>query len=95
MWNERFNHHLVFKSVYFIARQRVSKENPEYLVVSLDLLNFEKPYTKTLEGVSTVYKSTPPDLKGRARLTCGYPSITTTIVNTWVPAISYLNGFSY
>lgn len=64
-------------------------------MVALDPVNFEKPYTHELEGVSTVYKKTPPDLSGQARLTRGYPAMTATVVNTQVPAISYANWFSY
>jgi hypothetical protein len=48
-----------------------------------------------LEGVSTVYKSTPPQLNGQARLTRGYPAITATVVNTKIPAVTYANWFSY
>lgn len=95
VWNKRFNHQQLFKGVYRIAQQTVSQEDPPYLVVALDPVNFEKPYTKKLEGVSTVYKSTPPNWAGEARLTRGYPAITATVVNTAIPAISYLNWFSY
>jgi len=42
-----------------------------------------------------VYKSTPPQLNGQARLTRGYPAITATVVNTPVPATTYANWFSY
>jgi hypothetical protein len=95
VWNERFNHHQLFKGLYRIAQQTVAEDDPEYLVIALDPVNLEKPYTKKLEGVSTVHKSTPPDLKGEARLARGYPAMTATVVNTTVPAISYLNWFSY
>lgn len=95
MWNKRFNHHQLFKGLYQIARRTISEEHPDYLVVALDPVNLEKPYTKKLEGVSTVHKSTPPDLKGAARLAHGYPAMTATVVNTCVPAISYANWFSY
>jgi len=95
MWNERFNHHQLYKGMYQIARRTVEQEHPDYLVVALDPVNFEKPYTKRLEGVSTVHKSTPPNLEGDARLAHGYPAMTATVVNTAVPAISYLNWFSY
>jgi len=61
----------------------------------VDPVNFEKPYTQSLEGVSVVHKATPPDLNGKARLTHGYPSITATLVNTKVPVTSYANWFSY
>lgn len=95
VWNKRFNHRHLFKAIYQIARRSVAAEAPPYLVVALDPVNFEKPYTKKLEGVSTVHKSTPPDLNGRARLAHGYPAITATVVNTAVPAIAYVNWFSY
>jgi hypothetical protein len=49
--------------------------------VALAPVNFEKPYTQKLEGVSTVYKKTPPNLQGEARLAQGYPAITATVVN--------------
>ena len=78
-----------------IAQRTVAEEHPDYLVVALDPVNFEKPYTKKLEGVSTVRKSTPPNLAGKARLAHGYPAITASMVNAVVPAISYLNWFSY
>jgi hypothetical protein len=95
VWNGHFNHHALFKGLYRIAQRTVAEEKLEYLVIALDGVNFEKPYTKRLEGVSTVHKSTPPDLKGEARLVHGYPAMTATVVNTTVPAISYLNWFSY
>ena len=73
----------------------VEYENPDYLVVAVDPVNFEKPYTQALEGVSVVHKATPPDLTGHARLAHGYPAITATIVNSKVPVTSYANWFSY
>jgi hypothetical protein len=93
--NPRFNHHHLFKGLYRVAQHTVAQANPDYLVVALDPVNFEKPYTKRLEGVSTVYKKTPPNLQGEARLAHGYPAITATVVNTPVPALSYANWFSY
>ena len=93
--NKRFNHHQLYKGMYQIARRTVTQEHPDYLVVALDPVNFEKPYTKKLEGVSTVHKSTPPDLEGESRLAHGYPAMTATVVNTRIPAISYAKWFSY
>jgi len=93
--NERFNHHLLFKGLYRMAQKTVQEENPNYVVVAIDPVNFEKPYTSKLEGVSTVYKSTPPNLDGEKRLAKGYPAITASVVNTRVPGICYANWFSY
>jgi hypothetical protein len=93
--NERFNHQRLYKGLYRVGQRTVLGEQPEYLVVALDPVNFEKPYTKKLEGVSTVHKSTPPNLAGEARLARGYPAMTATVVNTRVPAISYASWFSY
>ena len=50
MWNEHFNHHQLYKGMYRIARRTVAQERPDYLVVALDPVNFEKPYTKKLRG---------------------------------------------
>lgn len=96
--NERLSARLLAEGLYRRARASVeeeSLENNERLVVALDPVNFEKPYTHELEGVSTVYKSTPPERHGSSRLARGYPAITATLVNTRVPATTYANWFSY
>jgi hypothetical protein len=95
LWNKRFSHQAMSEGLYAISKANVEAANPVYLVIAIDPVNFEKPYTEKLEGVSTVYKSTPPDLKGQARLTSGYPSITASVVNTPIPATTYANWFSY
>lgn len=66
--NKRFNHLRVYKGLYRIAQATVTREQPNYLVVALDPVNFEKPYTQALEGLSTVYKSTPSNLEGKKLL---------------------------
>ena len=93
--NKRIKSQQLFASLYLIGQQVVALENPAYLVVAVDPVNFEKPYAKAIEGVSVVYKATPPALDGLARLTHGYPAITATLVNTKVPVTSYANWFSY
>ncbi len=72
-----------------------SRCKPEYLVVALDPVNFEKPYAKKLEGISTVMKSTPPGERKRKRLTAGYPAMTAAVVNLETPVVTYANWFSY
>jgi hypothetical protein len=95
--NQRLSHRQFLKGLYGIAQRTVADQRPALarMVVAIDPVNFEKPYTVALEGVSTVRKSTPPSLDGEARLTRGYPAITATLVNTAQPAISYANWFSY
>ena len=93
--NKRFEHSDMGEGLYTISRSNVERDQPEYLVVAIDPVNFEKPYTQKLEGVSTVHKSTPPALNGQARLARGYPSITASVVNTRIPATTYANWFSY
>jgi len=78
-----------------VARQTVAAQTPDYLVIAVDPVNMEKPYTYDLEGVSRVMKSTPPSLNGEKRVTRGYPAITATIVNLAQPATTYAHGFSY
>lgn len=96
VWNERFSHRDLLKGLYAIAQRTVAEHAPAYLVVALDPVNFEKPYTQELEGVSTVMKSTPPPPKGqKKRLTPGYPAITATVVNLAEPVVTYANWFSY
>jgi hypothetical protein len=93
--NQRLATDVIYQGLYETGQRIVAGEKPEYLVVAVDPVNFEKPYTKSLEGVSVVHKATPPDLNGQARLAHGYPSITATLVNTKVAVTSYANWFSY
>jgi len=93
--NDRFTHQALAQGLYEISQGIIQQEEPAYVVVGLDPVNFEKPYTQELEEVSTVYKSTPPQRNGQARLTSGYPAITASMVNTNIPAVTYANWFSY
>ena len=93
--NEHLETSQLYEGLYEVGRQAVAQEAPEYLVVAVDPVNFEKPYVKAIEGASIVHKATPPDLSGHARLAHGYPAITATTVNTQVPVTSYANWFSY
>ena len=93
--NKRLDTKVIYQGLYENGQQVVECEKPDYLVVAVDPVNFEKPYTEALEGVSVVHKATPADLTGPARLTHGYPAITATLVNTKVPVTSYANWFSY
>jgi hypothetical protein len=85
----------LYEGLYQVGCATVTREKPDYLVVAVDPVNFEKPYVNSLQGASIVHKATPPDLSGHARLAHGYPAITATIVNTQVPVTSYANWFSY
>ncbi len=93
--NKRFSYRTLRKGMYRLGQAAVAAQAPHYLVVAVDPVNFEKPYTHALEGVSTVMKSTPPSLTGEKRLTRGYPAITATVVNLRQPVVTYANWFSY
>jgi hypothetical protein len=93
--NKHLETEVIYEGLYQAGKKVVEREDPNYLVVAVDPVNFEKPYTEALEGVSVVHKATPPDLSGHARLARGYPAITATVVNTQVPVSSYANWFSY
>jgi len=95
LWNKRFTHRDLLKGLYGIAQCTVVAHAPARLVVALDPVNFETPYTKKSEGVCTVMKSTPPGPKGEKRLTPGYPAMTATVVNLPEPVVTYANWFSY
>lgn len=93
--NERFSHRTLQKGLAQLAQQVAAEQAAEHLVIAVDPVNFEKPYTQHAEGVSQVMKSTPPALNGETRKTRGYPAITATIVNLKQPATTYANWFSY
>jgi hypothetical protein len=93
--NQRFSYRTLRKGMYRLGQAAVAAQAPRYLVVAVDPVNFEKPYTHALEGVSTVMKSTPPSLTGEKRLTRGYPALTATVVNLRQPVVTYANWFSY
>ena len=93
--NKQVQTRKLYEGLYQVGCKAVAQEKPEYVVAAVDPVNFEKPYVKSIEGASIVHKATPPDLSGHARLAHGFPAITTTVVNTQVPAISYANWFSY
>ena len=95
LWNRRFSHHLLLEGLYAIAQREAHRHDPDLLLVGVDGVNLEKPYTEKLEGVCTVYKSTPPGPHGKARLTPGYPAITATVVNLPTMVISYAHWYSY
>ena len=93
--NKRFSFRTLRKGRYRLGQAAVAAQAPRYLVVAVDPVNFEKPYTHDLEGVSTVIKSTPPSLTGEKRLTRGYPALTAAVVNLRQPVVTYANWFSY
>ena len=93
--NPHFTHRTLLKGLYHIAQRTVAAHPPEYLVIAVDPVNFEKPYTRELEGVSRVLKATPPCLGHPKRVTRGFPAITATIVNLPQPATTYARWFSY
>jgi len=93
--NPRFTHRTLLKGLYQVGQHAVAAQHPDYLVVAVDPVNMEKPYTRKLEGVSRVMKDTPPCLGHPKRITRGYPAITATIVNLTQPCTTYANWFSY
>jgi len=93
--NARFSFRTLRKGLYRVAQAAVCAQRPKRLVIAIDPVNFEKPYTRALAGVSQVIKSTPPSLSGEKRLTRGYPAITATIVNLTQPAVTYAHWLSY
>ena len=95
VWNKRLSSETLQAGLYAIGQATVERYGIPDLVVAIDPVNFEKPYTHELEGVSTVYKSCPPDLNGKARLARGYPALTACVVNLPEPVVTYAQWFSY
>jgi len=46
--NPRVPPRLLTKGLYHLARATVAQEQPDYLVVAVDPVNFEKPYTESV-----------------------------------------------
>lgn len=95
IWNRRLNSQQLQQGLYAIGQATVARYPVSELVVAIDPVNFEKPYTHDLEGVSTVHKSCPPDRQGKARLARGYPALTACVVNLPEPVLTYAQWFSY
>jgi len=95
VWNGRLSYQTLQSGLYAIGQATVAGYGRRELVVAIDPVNFEKPYTRELEGVSTVHKSSPPDREGKARLVRGYPALTACVVNLPEPVLTYAQWFSY
>ncbi len=95
VWNRRLSSSQLQQGLYAIGQATVARYDASELVVALDPVNFEKPYTHDLEGLSTVHKSCPPDRQGKARLARGYPALTAWVVNLPEPVVTYAQWFSY
>ncbi len=95
VWNRRLSYQLLQQGLYAIGQATVARYRAQELVVAIDPVNFEKPYTHELEGLSTVHKSCPPDRNGKARLVRGYPALTACVVNLPEPVLTYAQWFSY
>jgi hypothetical protein len=95
VWNSRLSYQTLQSGLYAIGQASVACYGQQELVVAIDPVNFEKPYTHELEGVSTVHKSSPPDRAGQARLVRGYPALTACVVNLPEPVLTYAQWFSY
>ena len=95
VWNRRLSSQQLQQGLYALGQATVARYGVQELVVAIDPVNFEKPYTHDLEGISTVHKSCPPDRQGKARLARGYPALTACVVNLPEPVVTYAQWFSY
>jgi hypothetical protein len=95
IWNRRLSSVQLQQGLYALGQATVARYDVQELVVAIDPVNFEKPYTHDLEGISTVHKSCPPDRQGKARLARGYPALTACVVNLPEPVVTYAQWFSY
>ena len=63
--NKRLETKVMYHGLYEIGRQVVERENPDYLVVAVDPVNFEKPYTKAQEGVRSEERRVGKECRSR------------------------------
>lgn len=95
MSSGNYSHADWLKAIQADARAAVEHTAAKRLIVAMDMVHFEQPYAEVVEGISTVYKATPPGPDGKARLTSGFPTILCEIVNLTQPALPYAHFFSY
>ncbi len=95
MSSGNYSHADWLKALQADARAVVAHAGAKRLIVAMDMVHFEQPYATVVEGLSTVYKATPPGSDGKARLTSGFPTILCEIVNVAQPALPYAHFFSY
>lgn len=95
--SERSSYRDWVRCLYADARRTAKAAAVERLVVAGDPVNFEKADAQKIEGISQVYKSTPPgSLPAQpARITNGYPSILAQVVNLGQVVLPYAHLFSY
>lgn len=94
IWNQRLNASQLQQGLYALGQATVARYGVPEWVVAIDPVNFEKPYTYDLAGVSRVDKSCRPDRNGKARLARGYPALTACVVNLPEPVVTYAQWFS-
>ena len=94
VWNRRLSSSQLQQGLYAIDQATVARYGAQELVVAIAPVNFEKPYTHDLEGISTVHKSCPPERQEKARLVRGYPALTACVVNLPQPVLTYAQWFS-
>ncbi|MGI8587896.1 MAG: hypothetical protein ACR2M0_09465 [Chloroflexia bacterium] len=63
--NRRISARRLTRGLYRLAQATVAAEAPPYLVVALDPVRFEKPYTHKLPGVCTVLSLPRPTVTAR------------------------------
>jgi hypothetical protein len=93
--NRRYETSDLSEGLYQVGCRQIQAEGMKRMIVAIDPVNLEKPYTWELEGVSIVYKPIPPGKSKEKRLVQGYPAITATVVNSHVPVTTYAKWFSY
>lgn len=93
----QFSHRDWLKVLYADARRVAEAAARPRVIVALDPINFEHRYATVQEGLSVVWKSTPPGSlpKRKARLTPGYPALIAYTVNLPQPTVPYARVFSY
>jgi hypothetical protein len=109
--NDRIGRRAIWKGLYAHTRSLVDADQPSVVPVVLDPVNWEKPYARTMPGLSTIRKSAVPNrhrsrppavrTKPGARrrreteLTRGFPALACVALTKTLPALCFGRVFSY
>jgi hypothetical protein len=109
--NERIPRRSLWKGIYSQARELVNAAPPPVVPVVMDGVNWEKPYARTMPGLSTIRKSAVPNRrrsrpptvrkdgkpqsKRDTELTRGFPALACVALTKTLPALCFAHLFSY
>ena len=93
--NKRVRTQDLWRGIYHRTRIQVDQDAPAVVPAVIDGVNLEKPYARTLPGLSTIHKQGATNRHGDRDLTRGYPALAVAALVGTCPALTFAHLFSY